>query len=344
MKRCIINSVLALWMALSVTAHAESVVLAVPGPGPLSYLPIYLAKAIGADRDEGLELKLRYFSNGPLAMRDLMNNNSDFLSIGLPAIAAGRADGLPIVAIGQLSQSAMFVFLLRSGLKNEVRSIAQLKGKHIGTAQGIASNTSTQRSQGYMLTDFLLQRAGLKISDVQFVSAGQSREAQAAALASGTVDALMGDEPFASELVEKGIAVRLADLYPPKQSRELIGGPLIHAALATRKEVYTQHPETVRKIQLMFDRTLLWMSTHSAQEVVDKLAGQPGFESAAHNKHLADKLHRNPGMFTNRIAWNPEALATTESFFHSVAATKAESNLLFGEFVRGEYIHSQTAN
>lgn len=334
MKHCILNSILALWMVLSTTAHAESVVLAVPGPGPLSYLPIYLAKAIGADLDEGLELKLRYFSNGPLAMRDLMNNNSDFMSIGLPAIAVGRADGLPVVAIGQLSQSAMFVLLMRANLKNQVHSIAQLKGKSFGTSTGIASNTSTQRSQGYMLTEYLLRRNGLKPSDVQFISAGKTREAQAAALSTGAVDVLMGDEPFASELVEQGVAVRLADLYPPKKSRDLIGGPLIHAALATREDVYTQHPETVRKVQRMFDHTLLWLSTHSAQETIDKLAGQPGFESADKNKFIVDKLQRNPGMFTSRIAWDAEALATTENFFHFVSATAAESNLLFGNFIR----------
>jgi NitT/TauT family transport system substrate-binding protein len=336
-------------MAVSATAHAETAILAVPGPGPLSYLPVYLAKALGADREEGLELKLRYFSNGPLAMRDLMNNNSDFMAIGMPAIAAGRADGLPLVAIGQLSQSAMFVLLLRSGLKDKVHNLAQLKGKgmSIGTAQGIASNTSTQRSQGYMLTEYLLRRSGLNPKDpkdVQFISAGQTREAQASSLASGAVDVLMGDEPFASELVQKGIAVRLVDLYPPKQSRELIGGTLIHATVATREDIYTQHPETVKKIQLMFDRTLQWMSKHSAQEVVDKLTGQPGFESAAQNKLVADKLQHNPGMFTKHIAWNPEGLATTESFFHSIAATKAETNLLFGEFVRGEYNHNLTEN
>jgi len=84
-------TVLVLWMSLFPAAHAETIVLAVPGPGTLSYLPIYLAKAIAADQAEGVELKLRYFSGGPLAMRDLMGNNSDFLAIGLPAIAAGRA-------------------------------------------------------------------------------------------------------------------------------------------------------------------------------------------------------------------------------------------------------------
>jgi NitT/TauT family transport system substrate-binding protein len=322
-------TVLFLWMSLFSTAHAETVVIAVPGPGTLSYLPIYLAKAIDADEAEGLELKLRYFSGGPLAMRDLMSNNSDFLAIGLPAIAAGRADGQPVIAIGQLSQSAMFVFLLRAGLKGQVHNIAQLKGKRIGTSSG----TTAQRSMGYMMTQYLLKRSGIMPNDVQYLSAGQNREAQSAALSSATVDAIMGDEPFASELVAQGVAVRLADLYSPKQSSELFGGPIVHAALATREDVYLQHPETVRKVQRMFDRTLKWMSGHSAREVVDKLAGQPGFEGA-NSKLLADILQRNQGMFPSRLAWDAQAVANTESFFHSMASDPSESNLSFAGFVR----------
>jgi len=322
-------TMLFLWMSLSANAHAETVVLAVPGPGSVSYLPVYLAKAIDADDAEGLELKLRYFSGGPLAMRDLMGNNSDFLAIGLPAIAAGRADDQPVIAIGQLSQSAMYVFLLRAGLKGQVHNIAQLKGKRIGTSSG----TTIQRSMGYMMTEYLIRRAGLKPGDVQFISTGQNREAYIAALSSGSVDAIMGDEPFASELVAQGMAIRLADLYPPKQSNELLGGPIIHAALATREDVYVQHPETVKKVQRMFDRTLKWMSSHSAREVVDKLAGQPGFD-AAKNRQLVDILQRNHGMFPNRLAWDTQAVATSESFFHSMAIDPKESNLSFANFVR----------
>ena len=121
---CFFRAMLALWMTLSAAAQAETIVLAVPGPGSLAFLPVYLAKAIEADHEQGLELKLRYFNGGPLAMRDLMNNNSDFMVIGLPAIAEGRAHGMPVVAIGQLSQSAMFVLLLRRGLRDQVHSVA----------------------------------------------------------------------------------------------------------------------------------------------------------------------------------------------------------------------------
>lgn len=323
------RTALALWMSLIAAAHAETIVLAVPGPGTLSYLPVYLAKAIAADQAEGIELKLRYFSGGPLAMRDLMSNNSDFLAIGLPAIAAARADGRPVFAIGQLSQTAMYVFLLRSDLKDKVHSIAQLKGRRIGTS----SVTSKERSMGYMMTEYLIRRAGLESGDVQFISAGQSRESQSAALTSATVDAIMGDEPFASELVAQGVAVRLADLYAPKQSSELLGGPIVHAALATREDVYAQHPETVKKVQRMFDLALQWLSAHSAREVVDKLAGQPGFD-AANGRRLVDILQRNQGMFPNRLAWDAQAVATTERFFHSMASNAKESDLSFADFVR----------
>jgi len=323
-------TVLVLWMSLSPAAHAETIVLAVPGPGTLSYLPIYLAKAIGADQTEGMELKLRYFSGGPLAMRDMMNNNSDFLAIGLPAIAAARADDTPVVAIGQLSQSAMYVFLVRSSLKNKVRNIAQLKGRRIGTSSG----TSTQRSMGYMMTQYLIKRAGLDSSDVQFISTGQSREAYVAALNSASIDAIMGDEPFASELVDQGLAVRLADLYAPRQSSELLGGAIVHAALATREDVYAQHPETVKKVLRMLDLALKWMNTHTAGEVVDKLASQPGFD-AANSRRLADILQRNQGMFPDRVDWDPQAVTTTERFFHSMAGNARESDLSFSAFVRG---------
>jgi NitT/TauT family transport system substrate-binding protein len=320
---------LGLCMSLFSAAHAQTVVLAVPGPGSLAFLPAYLAKAIEADHAEGLELKLRYFNGGPLAMRDLMNNNSDFAVIGLPAIAAARADGRPVIAIGQLSQSGMFVFLLRSELKGQVHSIAQLKGRRIGTASG----TKSQRSMGQMMTEYLIRGAGLQSNDVQFIATGLNRESQRAALASASVDAIMGDEPFASELVAQGKAVRLADLYPPDQSRKLLGGPIVHAALATREDVSARYPEVVEKVQRIFERSLHWLSTHSAREVVDKLASQPGFDAVG-GKLLADVLQRNQGMFPDRLAWDAQAVATTERFFHSMAVGQKESQLPFADFVR----------
>lgn len=324
-----IFAIVLVWAIPVMPVLAETVVLAVPGPGTLSYLPVYLAKAIAADQAEGIDLKLRYVPGGPIALRDLQDKNCDFAAVGLAAIAAARADDMPVVAIGQLSQSAMYVFLLRAELKNKVHNIQQLKGMRIGTA----SSTAAARSMGHMMTEYLMQRAGLKISEIQFVSIGQNRETQKAALKSGTVDAMMGDEPFASELVAQGVAVKLADLYNLRLSSELLGGPVVHAALVSRDDVLVQHPATVNKVLRMYDRTLQWMAQHTSQEITDKLAGQPGF-NPEQNKLLAEILQRNQGMYPTNTSWDSRAVATTEKFFHSTASDPQEVALSFSDFVR----------
>ncbi len=323
-------SVMFAWWAISTASVvAETVVLAVPGPGSLSYLPVYLAKAIAADQAEGLDLKLRYVQGAPIALRDLDDRNCDFIAVGLSALAASRADGSPVVAIGQLGQTAMNVLLLRSDLKNQVHNIAQLKGRRIG----VTNSTSATRSNGQMMTEYLLHKAGLKSSDVQFVSIGQTRETQSAALKSSTVDALMADEPFASEMIAQRIAVRMVDLYQPKQSNTILGGPIIRPALATREDVLLKHPDTVKKVLRMFERTLQWMAQHTAQEIIGKLADQPGFD-AARNELLVNILQRNQGMYTTSINWDSDAVATTERFFHSTAIDPNEKNLKFSDFIR----------
>jgi NitT/TauT family transport system substrate-binding protein len=209
-----------------------------------------------------------------------------------------------------------------------VHSVAQLKGRRIGTSSG----TTSERSLGKMMTEYLLQRAGLKSSDVQFISSGQNRESQSAALTSATVDALMGDEPFASELVAQGVAVKLLDLHPLKQNNDLFGGPMVRAALATREDIYVQHPGTVKKVQRMLDLTLQWLSKHSAREIADKLTGQPGFD-ATRSKLLVEVLQRSQGMFPTRLAWDSQAVATTERFFHDMAGNAKELHLPFANFV-----------
>ena len=310
-------------------SYAETIVLSVPGPGSLVYLPVQLAKAIGADQAEGIELKLRFFSGGPLAVRDLNDNNSDFAVVGLPAIASARADQMPLLAIGQLSQSAMVTLLIRSDLKGKIHNIAQLKGRRIG----VNTSTRTARSTSQMLTEYVLRRAGLKLSEVQIIPAGQNREAQRSALISNTVDAIMGDEPFATELVKQGEAAILVNLYNPKQSSQLLGGTFVHAALATREDVFAKYPATVKKVQRMFDNTLSWISHHSVPELVETLASQPGFEEA--NKDLlATVLQNNPGMYPEQCIWNANAVATTEKFFLGMAGNEVESNLKFSQFIR----------
>jgi NitT/TauT family transport system substrate-binding protein len=332
MLRQIINftSVVVILIVTSSCCNAETIVLSVPGPGSLVYLPVQLAKAIGADQAEGFELKLRYFSGGPLALKDLNNNNSDFSVVGLPAIASARADQMPLFAIGQLSQSAMVTLMLRKELKDKIHDVAQLKGMRIG----VNTSTRTARSTSQMLAEYVITRAGIKLSEVQIIPAGQNRDSQRSALLSNTVDAVMGDEPFATEMLNSGEAAILVNLYNPDQSKKLLGGTFIHASLVTREDVFLQYPNAVKKVQQMFDKTLHWIAVHSVSELVEKLSSQPGFD-VSNKDVLSTILKNNPGMYPETIAWQPEAISTTEKFVHSMANNPAELNLIFGTFVKG---------
>lgn len=324
------GSLLLLCVALSAPSRADEViVLSVPGPGSLSFLPAYLAKAIGADQAEGLSLKLRYAAGGPLALRDLNDNNSDFAVAGLPAIASARADGMPVLAIGQLSQAAIFVLLLRADLKDQIHDISQLKGKRIGTP----SSTSTARSMGAMVAGLILQHAQLKLNDVQFISTGHSFASAQAALSSGSVDAILVAEPFASELITRGAAVKLSDSSDPANSSDFLGEPVIHAALATRESIYTEHPAIVKKMQRVFARTLAWLAQHTPQQVVEQLVEQPGFDASA-RQATEELLQHNSNMFTQQITWDEQTVANTERFFHRAAEDRKELQLNFSEFLR----------
>lgn len=110
-------------------------VIAVPGPGNLLYLPVELAQKIGADTAEGGVLELRYFSGGPQAIRDVLDRNSDFLTSGLPALAEQKAAGHPVRSISALSRVPAYSLLVRSSYKGKIRKIADLKGR-VREAQG----------------------------------------------------------------------------------------------------------------------------------------------------------------------------------------------------------------
>ena len=71
-------------------AELPPVVLATPGPGSsVSTIP-ELAVRIGADRAEGLALRLKFTGGGGIAIREILSGNAQFGVFGLSAAMNGR--------------------------------------------------------------------------------------------------------------------------------------------------------------------------------------------------------------------------------------------------------------
>lgn len=300
--------------------------IAIPGPGNLLFLPIELAKKINADVAEGADLDIRFFGGGPQAYQDMLGRNSDFSAGGMAALAQQRASGQPVICIAPISRVPAYSLMVRSNLKSKIKKIADLKGRVIG----VKGHTKGGRSTTQMFTEYQLKLAGVPIDSVNFIPTGQSYEDQHAALASGTVDAIMGDEPFVSRMQKDGTGFYLADFHDTNTVKKLMGGLFLNSQIATREDFIAAHPDSTMKMVKVIKRTLVWISHHSPQEIVNAL----NLPEQAEREALLNVLARYKNMYSPDGSFSNEQLRTSEEFFHQVSKEDSQAQALsFNSFI-----------
>jgi NitT/TauT family transport system substrate-binding protein len=314
-------------------AHAQTpmkITLASPGPASFSYLPVELIKKIGADRAEGVDLEIRYYGGGPLAAKDMLNGDSDFAALGMSALATFHAEGKDVRSIVSVSRAPTYVLSVRSDLRKEVKTIADLRGRVIGVHSGARNNTSTAR---HML-EYLLLQAGVTPDSVNYLSAGQNQQEQHAALASGTIDALMGGEPFTSRFRDQGMVFVLADLHQLDVAKRALGGPFLYVQIATRGNLLLMHPEKVRRMTAIMRRTLQWIASRSPDQVASLIAG----DDAVRQRELQQLLARGKTAFSPDGVFRRAEVATTERFYRTVHGNDPRGrNMRLGDLIDARY-------
>lgn len=302
------------------------IVVAAPGPNAAPYLPLELISRIGADRKAGFVLTMRHFGGGPLALKDMIEHNSDFAALGMPALAGIRLANPELVSIAALTQAPAYVLMARQDLKGRIREIADLRGLAIGAHSGSRLGKSTARQ----IAEYLLMRTGVSLDEVNFVHAGQSLADYRAALRSGLVDAIVVNEPAATLLENDRLAWRLADLHDPKVAKAHLGGRFLYTQLAAGKETLRQQPDKARLLTLALRDTLRWMAKHDAREIVARLNLPDGEEKRALERFLA----KHKWIYSPHGAFSEEALRNSEAFFHAISGNDvAASRLRYADFI-----------
>lgn len=309
--------VLALVASVAGAQTLEKIVVSAPGPRNISYLPVDLIPAIGADRDEGVALQILHTGGGAVALNNLVTRNADFAVAGFPAAMSLRVNGGDVVGIAAVNDAPLFVLMVRAGLKGQVKRIADLRGKVIGV------NTSTKHSKttSQQLAELLLKSDGVDLDMVRIVPAGQSWVEQSSLMISGTADAVMGDEPFASRLAADGKVFFLANLADAATTRKIPGANFLHATLETRSDMIRDAPEKVAKMVRMTRKSLRWIAEHRPEEVVDKLQVTDPDERAS----LLLALRKYPHAFSRDGRFVTRQLQDTELFFHKTSAGDAKA-------------------
>ncbi len=252
---------------------------------------------------------------GPQAFKDMLDRNVDFSAGGLSAVALQHLSGYAILSIVPTTRVPAYTLLARAALKGKVRGIADLAGRVVG----VKGHTRGGRSTSHLFTEFVLARAGVNPERVNYVSVGQAYDNQHAALASGAVDAIMGDEPFATRLVKNRAAYVLGDYHDPATVRKLLGGLFLNGQVATRPDFIARRPDVVEKVVNALKRTLAWIDGHSAAEMVHAL----GVSDATEREALLDALRIRKNVYSPDGRFSDEQIATVERFFHATETSPA---------------------
>ncbi len=297
----------------------EKLLVSVPGPRNISYLPLDLASMIGADKEEGVELVLHHVGGGGVALNDLRTRKVDFAVAGAPAALSAKVRGHDVVVIAPVNDLALFVLMVRSSLKGEVRGVGDLKGRTIGVnSSSLSSKTTSQQ-----LAELLVRNAGLALARVNFVAAGQSWEQQSSLIRTAAVDAILGDEPFASRLREAGEVFFLVNLANPADAAKVPGAGFLHAAVETRSDVLAQTPEKARRMVAVIRRTLAWMASHTPEQIVAALR----IEDAGERQSILQALRQYPRLYSPDARFSAHQTQETDTFF---TATEGRSGLFAG--------------
>lgn len=300
---------LLLLASLAQAADLSRIVVSAPGPRNISYLPVDLIPAIGADREEGVSLKILHTGGGGVALNNMTTKNADFAVAGVPAALSLKSNGGDVVVIAPVNDAPLFVLMVRSELKGKVRRIADLKGKVIG----VNTSTKSSKTTSQQLAELLLKSDGVALDQVRIVPAGQSWVEQSSLMISGAADAVVGDEPFASRLLADGRVFFLAHLAQPETVKGIQGTNFLHAALETRGDVIANEPAKVEKMVRMVKKSLAWIASHTPEQVADAL----DIKDAEERRALVLALKKYPRSFSRDGKFSSAQLRETDVFFQS---------------------------
>jgi len=260
--RGIIGAVVAaLLLASPPLAHAADVSIMVGGIDKQIYLPLMLTQRLGYFRDEGIDVELLSEPAGVEAADEM-------LAGAVQGVVGFYDHNIDLQALGKYTESVVQFgkapgeVEMVSTKHPELRSIADFKGKSIGIT-GLGSSTD-------FLTEYLLVKAGLRLSDITPVPVGAG-DTLMSAMEHDQIQAAMTTEPTVSRMLKSGQASVLIDMRTLEGTRAALGGTYPAACLYMQTSWVETHRDTVQKLVNAFVKTMHFIAAHSPAEIAAQM-------------------------------------------------------------------------
>ena len=266
-------------------SSTPTVTLMVGGLDKVIYMPAKLTEQLGYFKDAGVNVNLKDEPSGADAETLLLAHQVDGVVGFYDHTVAIQTKGKCLQSVVQMSKAPGEVEVVST--KSTIASPKDFGGKKLGV-------TSPGSSTDF-LTQALAARAGVPTQGFTRVKAGAGATF-IAALANGGIDAGMTTDPTIAQLTSTGQGKVMLDMRTEEGSKQALGGAYPSSSLYMDCDYVAAHKDAVQKVANAFVRTLQWMSTHSAQEIADKMPA----DYAGSDKNLyVDSVKSTLPMFTS---------------------------------------------
>ena len=267
-------------------APPTKVSIMVGGLNKQIYLPNMLTEKLGYFKDENLDVDLIDEPSGKDTTTEVVAGAVDFGSGSYDHTIDIAAAGKQITMVALLLQEPGEFVMVSSKVADKVKSPADWKGLNAGVTS-IGSGTHT-------LMRAMTIKAGLKVSDVNFVAASAG-DTFIAAMKQGKIDVGITTQPTVLRLQKTGDAKLLVDLSKIDTTRAALGGDYPFISLFARADYIAKNRETTQRVVNAYVKTLKWIQTHSPAEIADKL---PPDYYGADKESYVQALKDSMGMFS----------------------------------------------
>lgn len=241
-------------------------------PGIIAYelnLPTLVALANGYFLEQGIELTDFVIASGGTLRAAMIAKEFDFGLFAFAHIPIARNAGSPWKAILATHDREIFNLVVRTELRDKVRTVADLKGMKVGF-------TTPGAGAWYMGSVYLKQSGLDPQKDVQYLPLGGDLGVIYVALKTGRIDAFPTWEPLTTRVIEEGIAYPLTRIWEPQEHRRWLGSDRASAMLlVTREDVIKLRPGILRRMVNAHKKGLNFIRTHNSGEIADAVMRHP---------------------------------------------------------------------
>lgn len=240
-------------------------------PGVISYelnLPSLVAYANGDFRTQGIDVTDFVTGSGGTLRIAMITREFDFGLFAFVHVPLARLAGSPWKALLSLHDLEIFSLIVRSPLKDSVKTVEALRGRTVGF--------STPGSGSWYMGEVYFKKSGLDPDrDVRYLSLGGDPGVFFTALKTGRVDAVSSWEPTTTRAIEEGVAYPLVPIWEPREHQRWVGGKALSLMLVTREDVIARNPGLVRRVMEAHRRGLEFIRTHTSADTARLVLKNP---------------------------------------------------------------------